>query len=238
MAAGVAVECRHLVKRYRTAAGVDIPALNDVSTSVASGERVAVLGASGSGKSTLLQALGAMDVVDSGSILVDGVDLCSARESALVAHRRLVGFVFQQFHLLPALSALDNVLAPVLPYRTGFDKRARALDLLDRVGLGDRGSSVPGRLSGGQQQRVAVARALINEPRLLLADEPTGNLDSTTGAELLDLLVELGREFGITMLLATHDEAVAARCDRRLQLRDGVLVTGGSDTPGGGIAPR
>jgi len=221
---GVALRCEGLRKLYRTPAGLEIAALQDVSLSVGPGVRMALTGASGSGKSTLLHVIGAMDVVDSGRILVDGRDLASARERALVEYRRSIGVVFQRFHLLAALSALDNVIAPVLPYRTDFDKRTRALELLDRVGLADRASALPSRLSGGQQQRVAVARALINSPRLLLADEPTGNLDSATGASLLDLLVSLSDETGVTMILATHDDAVADRCQRSTHLQDGRVV--------------
>jgi putative ABC transport system ATP-binding protein len=132
--------------------------------------------------------------------------------------------VFQRFHLLPALSVTDNVLAPVLPYRTAFDKHARAAELLQRVGLADRARSVPSRLSGGEQQRVAVARALVNDPGLLLADEPTGNLDSATGAELMRLLLELRAERGMTVLVATHDPVVASLCDRVVRLADGRVV--------------
>jgi putative ABC transport system ATP-binding protein len=140
-------------------------------------------------------------------------------------YRRGVGFVFQRFHLLPALTACDNVAAPVLPFRTGYDKRARARDLLGAVGLAGREDDLPSRLSGGQQQRVAIARALVGDPRLLLADEPTGNLDSATGAEVLDLLFILHRDRGLTLILATHDPAVAARCDRVVQLQDGAVST-------------
>ncbi len=222
---GLAIRCESLRKLYRTPAGVEIPALVDVSLSVAPGDRVALTGPSGSGKSTLLHVVGAMDVVDSGTIEVDGVDIAQAREHVRVEHRRRTGVVFQRFHLLPALSAIDNVIAPVLPYRTSFDKRTRALELLDRVGLADRANALPSRLSGGQQQRVAVARALVNFPRLVLADEPTGNLDSGTGAALLDLLVSLGEETGVTMIIATHDLAVAGRCQRQVQLRDGRVLT-------------
>ncbi len=139
-------------------------------------------------------------------------------------YRRRVGFVFQRFHLIPALSALDNVMAPVLPYRTTFDKRDRARRLLEAVGLGGREHSLPSRLSGGQQQRVAIARALINRPALLLADEPTGNLDSHTGGEILDLLLDLRARYGMTVVVATHDPQIAVRCDRYLRLSDGRIT--------------
>ena len=140
--------------------------------------------------------------------------------------------MFQRFHLLPALSVLDNVAAPVLPYRTPFDKLRRARELLEAVGLGERGSSFPSRLSGGEQQRVAIARALINEPGLVLADEPTGNLDSSTGAEIMDLLVGLRRDRGLTVIVATHDPVVAARGNRIVRLRDGRVA---EDVP---VSPR
>jgi putative ABC transport system ATP-binding protein len=139
-------------------------------------------------------------------------------------YRREVGFVFQRFNLLPALTVMDNVLAPVLPLRVRFDRVERARGLIAAVGLAGREGSLPSRLSGGQQQRVAIARALINQPALVLADEPTGNLDSKTGAEIMDLLLELRAAQGVTIVVATHDPAVAARCDRTLHLRDGRLV--------------
>jgi putative ABC transport system ATP-binding protein len=134
-----------------------------------------------------------------------------------------VGFVFQRFHLLPALTNQDNVAAPLLPYTTDFDKHERARDLLTMVGLEDRADSLPSKLSGGQQQRVAVARALVNRPSLLLADEPTGNLDSKTGAGVLDLIFELRETLGMTVVVATHDTSVASRCDRRVSMSDGRL---------------
>ncbi len=156
----------------------------------------------------------------------------AAYSSQQTAYRRTIGFVFQRFHLLPALSVLDNVAAPVLPYRTPFDKLRRARELLEAVGLGERGSSFPSRLSGGEQQRVAIARALINEPGLVLADEPTGNLDSSTGAEIMDLLVGLRRDRGLTVIVATHDPVVAARGNRIVRLRDGRVA---EDVP---VSPR
>ena len=145
-----------------------------------------------------------------------------------------MGFVFQRYHLLSALTALDNVIAPVLPYKVGYDQAARARELLSAVGLAGRESALPADLSGGQQQRVALARALIGEPALLLADEPTGNLDSTTGAQIMDLLLRLRAERGLTVLLATHEQHIAARCDRLIRLTDGRVVddldlTGGDD---------
>jgi putative ABC transport system ATP-binding protein len=184
----------------------------------------AITGPSGSGKSTLLHLVGAIEKADSGSIEVDDVELTGLRRSGLSAYRRSIGFVFQRHHLLPTLTALDNAVAPVLPYRVDFDRTARATELLAAVGMAGRDGALPSQLSGGEQQRVAIARALVGRPRLLLADEPTGNLDSKTGGEILDLLIRLRREYGMTMLVATHEQHVAARCDRLVRLRDGRVV--------------
>ncbi len=208
-------------KAYRTGAGVAFQALAEISLDVLAGQAVAITGPSGSGKSTLLHLAGAMDTPDAGTIAVNGLRLESLGDDDRASYRRTVGFVFQRFHLLPAMSALDNVIAPVLPYRTPFDKAGRAKELLASVGLAGRENDLPSRLSGGQQQRVAIARALINEPTLILADEPTGNLDSKTGAEIVDLLFGVHGERRLTMLLATHDSSLAARCDRTITLVDG-----------------
>jgi len=223
--AGASVSFAAVTKTYRTGAGLPVRALDGVTLDIPGGQAVAVTGRSGSGKSTLLHLAGAMDDRDSGSITVDGRDLGRMSEKQRTRYRRGVGFVFQRFHLLPALTACDNVAAPVLPFRTGYDKRAKARDLLAAVGLAGREDDLPARLSGGQQQRVAIARALIGDPRLLLADEPTGNLDSTTGEEVLDLLFALHRDRGLTLILATHDPAVAGRCDRVIELSDGTITS-------------
>jgi putative ABC transport system ATP-binding protein len=210
-------------KRYR-AEDRSITALREVSLRVDPGAVVALMGPSGSGKSTLLHVIGAMDAPDSGSIQVDGVEITALDRAQQASYRRGVGFVFQRFHLLPALTNQDNVAAPLLPYRSDFDERARALELLELVGLRDRADSLPSKLSGGQQQRVAIARALINRPPLLLADEPTGNLDSATGAEVIDLILDLRERLGMTVLIATHDQSVASRCERTFRMRDGSLL--------------
>lgn len=223
-AAGAAVRLRDLSKSYRTPAGVEIPALDGVSLDIATGQVVGVTAPSGSGKSTLLHVLGAMDVPDAGTVSVDGIEVSALSRREQASYRRSVGFVFQRFHLLPALDALDNVLAPVMPFRVDFDKRARGVELLQAVGLGDRLDALPSRLSGGQQQRVAIARALVNRPRLLLADEPTGNLDSGTGAEILELILTLNKAQGMTVVLATHDPGVASKCERIIALLDGRVV--------------
>jgi putative ABC transport system ATP-binding protein len=199
--------------------------LSDVDLDIQRGAAVALTGPSGSGKSTLLHLLGAMLPADAGRIVVDGQDVAAMRRRELVSYRRTVGFVFQRFQLLPALSALGNVLAPVLPSRPGPEVQDRAAQLLTRVGLADRLDAVPSKLSGGQQQRVAIARALLSRPRLLLADEPTGNLDSATGSQILDLLLEARDQDEVTLVVATHDVAVAERCDRVVALRDGKITS-------------
>ncbi|HJQ74826.1 MAG TPA: ABC transporter ATP-binding protein, partial [Gaiellaceae bacterium] len=219
-ARGAGVEMRGVSKRYATGRQT-VVALDGVDLDLTAGSLVGVAGPSGSGKSTLLHLLGAMDVPDEGTIRVGGEEVTTLSGSERVAYRRRVGFVFQAFHLLPALTALDNVAAPLLPYRDDFDKHERARALLAAVGLAGREDALPSELSGGQQQRVAIARALVNEPPLLLADEPTGNLDSRTGEELLELLLELRAERGTTVVVATHDPVVAGRCDRVVRLHDG-----------------
>lgn len=217
-----------MTRCYQVAGGTAVFALDGVDLDIAAGSTVAVMGASGSGKSTLLHLIGAMDRPDSGVLEVDGTEIGSLPARKLFAYRRCVGFVFQRFLLLPTLTALDNVLVPVLPYSVSFDKRRRAVELLESVGLAGRIEHLPSRLSGGEQQRVAIARALINRPPLLLADEPTGNLDSVTGGEVLALLLGLRDEHGMTILTATHDPSVAERCDRVIRLKDGRVL---SDTP-------
>ncbi|GAA4937114.1 ABC transporter ATP-binding protein [Actinoplanes utahensis] len=211
-------------KAFPVAGGGELVAVAGVGAEIERGTSVALTGPSGSGKSTLLHLIGAIERLDAGSIVVGGREIGGLSGKELAAYRRTVGFVFQRFHLLPALTALDNVIAPVLPFRTAFDKRQRALELLDLVGLKDRAGALPSQLSGGQQQRVAIARALVNDPPLLLADEPTGNLDSRTGESIVDLLLSLRDDRGATVVVATHDPGLAERCDGSLRLRDGVLV--------------
>ena len=215
------IALRGVARRFRIDGERSIAALDGVSLEIGDGAAVAVQGPSGSGKSTLLHVIGALERPDEGMVTVGGVELGGLSRRELAAHRRRVGFVFQRFNLLPALTVVDNVMAPVLPYRVAFDKEARARELLAAVGLDGRETSLPSRLSGGQQQRVAIARALINDPAIVLADEPTGNLDSRTGAEIVELLLGLRAERGMTVVLATHDSQVAARCDRIVRLLDG-----------------
>ncbi|NEA32049.1 ABC transporter ATP-binding protein [Streptomyces sp. SID13031] len=216
------VEVSDLVKAFGPASN-RLVAVDGVSVRIEPGSAVALTGPSGSGKSTLLHLIGAIEHADSGSVLVDGSEVTTLNRRGLAAYRRSVGFVFQRYHLLPALTAEDNVAAPLLPFRVDFDKRARARELLEVVGIGDRCTALPSQLSGGQQQRVAIARALVGGPRLLLADEPTGNLDSARTEEIIDLLLKLRDERGMTVVIATHERDVAARCDRVVHLQDGQI---------------
>lgn len=211
---------RHLSKSYIIPNG-KLEVLHDINLEVQRGECIAIQGPSGSGKTTLLSLLGALDTPDSGEIWLDNMAVHTLRGTAAADFRRQkVGFVFQLFYLLPNLTALENVMVPLLPYRRklGFDLKQRARELLERVGLGDRLGHPPARLSGGEQQRVAIARALINRPAVLLADEPTGNLDPATGAEVLDVLRELQRTGTQTLILVTHDPQIAASADRCIPL--------------------
>jgi len=200
--------------------------LEGVSFEVAAGEAVAIVGASGSGKTTLLGLLAGLDVPTAGQVLIDGEDLSALDEDGRAAlRRRLVGFVFQSFQLLPALNALENVMLP-MELAGNAGAREAALALLTRVGLAERLTHYPRQLSGGEQQRVAIARAFAGPPKLLFADEPTGNLDSATGEEVVNLMFDLNREHNTTLLLVTHDEKLAARCGRRLRLAAGRLLNG------------
>jgi putative ABC transport system ATP-binding protein len=218
------LELRGVCKRYGTGQSGQVIAADDVTFTIEAGAFVALTGASGSGKSTMLHMIGAIERPDSGTIIHNGTEVTALRGTALADYRRTVGFVFQRYNLLPGLTALDNVIAPVLPYRTGWDKRQRASQLLAAVGLDGRERSLPSRMSGGEQQRIALARALINTPTLLLADEPTGNLDSANAASILDLLARLRAEHHMTILLASHDPQIAARAERLIRLRDGAVV--------------
>ena len=211
--------------RHYTAGGVNVPALDGVEFSVFRGEFVALVGPSGSGKSTLLNLIGALDRPSQGELSVDGLSLGEAKEAQWVRHRReRVGFIFQSFNLLPTFSAVENVEMPLtLAEVARPERRNRALELLGSVGLAHRAGHRPHELSGGEKQRVAIARALANKPFLLLADEPTGNLDSKTGVIILDLLCGLLRSQQLTMIMVTHDLQVAARADRIIHLQDGKI---------------
>lgn len=200
--------------------------LRGIDFEIARGQFVAIMGASGSGKSTLLGLLAGLDTPTSGEILIDGVDIAHMEEDALALLRgQKIGFVFQSYQLIPTLTAEENVLLPIELAGTGNGGRERARELLELVGLGDRLDHYPVQLSGGEQQRVALARAFILRPPLLLADEPTGNLDSKNGHHVLDLLIALNRREGATLVLVTHDQQLAAYADRVITLSDGVVVS-------------
>ena len=202
--------------------------LRDISFSVEPGEAVAIVGVSGSGKSTLLGLLAGLDTPSEGRVQLNGHDLFALDEDGRAAVRgRMLGFVFQSFQLLPAMTALENVMLP-LELAGDADAGAEARAMLDRVGLGERLHHYPKQLSGGEQQRVAIARAFVKRPALLLADEPTGNLDAATGSQVIDLMFELNRERGATLILVTHDEALSRRCGRILRLAAGMLVDAGA----------
>jgi putative ABC transport system ATP-binding protein len=224
-AAAPLFELRGVAKRFRRG-DVAVAAVDGIDLDVGAGELVAIEGPSGSGKTTLLQLLGALDRPDEGSLLFEGRDLAGLSDGDL-AHLRLraFGFVFQQFNLIPTLSALENVEAVLAPAGVRGDAlRQRAGELLEEVDLAPRAEHLPSHLSGGEQQRVAIARALANEPRVILADEPTGNLDSKTGADVIDLLAGLAGRRGTTVVVATHDVTLAARAPRRVAMRDGRIV--------------
>jgi putative ABC transport system ATP-binding protein len=229
------IELLGVSKRYDTGPGRRLVAADDVSLSIKAGEFAGLTGTSGTGKTTLLNIMGAIDRPDAGTVRRDGVEVTALRGGAADRYRRTVGFVFQHCVLLPALTVLDNVIAPVLPFRTGWNKRDRAADLLAAVGMAGRESALPSQLSGGERQRVAIARALINMPTLLLADEPTGNVDKDSAAGILDLLAGLRIEHTMTVVLASHDPQVAARCERLIRLvggrvADDIQLTGGESS--------
>ena len=223
------IETQHLAKVYHTG-GTPVTALADLSLQVQAGELIAVVGASGSGKSTFMNLIGLLDRPSSGVLKLDGVDVAKldSNQRARVRNHK-VGFVFQGFNLLRRTSALENVELPMLYAGASAQaRRTAAVRALEQVGLGARLDHMPNQLSGGQQQRVAIARALVNQPSLLLADEPTGNLDSTTTREILKLFVDLNVQHGITVVMVTHEAEVAAVCRRVVQFKDGQLIRDGA----------
>ncbi len=217
------IEIENITKVYQMGE-TEVRALDGVSLKIEDGEWVAITGPSGSGKSTLMAILGCLDSPTSGSYRFDGVDVARMRDDQLAAVRnQKIGFVFQQFNLLARTSALDNVALPLM-YASGNHQHARAAAALEAVGLKDRMKHHPNELSGGQQQRVAIARALVTEPSILLADEPTGNLDSKTSKEIMGLFAELHEKRGITVIFVTHDPSIAANAKRVIPIRDGQIV--------------
>ncbi len=217
------VDARDLVKVYKMGA-VEVPALRGVSVKIKRGEVVAIMGPSGSGKSTMMNILGCLDRPTSGEYILDGEAVASLEDDQLAAIRnRKVGFVFQSFNLLPRQTALENVELPLRYAGLTKGRREIARAALEAVGLGDRLQHRPTELSGGQQQRVAIARAIVNNPAIVMADEPTGNLDSKVGKEILSLLLQLNRERGTTLIIVTHDPMVSEQAQRIIRIRDGLV---------------
>jgi ABC-type lipoprotein export system ATPase subunit len=225
MTGGADVQVVDVWRTFAMPGGSEIPVLKGVNLSVLAGETLAITGPSGSGKTTLLQLLGAMDTADSGRIAINGRDLNALNDAERTHFRnREIGFVFQKHHLLPQLTARENVLVPAWAGKVDGEIQARAVTLLERVGLGARMDHFPGQLSGGERQRVALARAILLQPCLILADEPTGALDAATAEKLMDLLVEINQEYGATLVVVTHSAACARRLNRSVELRNGVIV--------------
>lgn len=219
------LQVSHLKKQFSSGDQLVTP-VKDVTFKIATGSFAAIIGKSGSGKSTLLSLLGALDRPTSGSIEVDEIDIAKLSEKKLTSYRRGdIGFVFQQYNLVPNLTALENVMLPMeFAHRPAHERRARAEELLEQVGLdAEKQSRRPARLSGGEQQRVAIARALANKPKLILADEPTGNLDSQTGEKIFNLLHSLTRSENVTIITVTHDLSIAGKADKTFRLTDGVI---------------
>ncbi len=242
--AGAPLLAAEAVERtYRMGRDVEVRALRGVTFRVDEGDYVAIVGTSGSGKSTLLNLIGALDRPDAGHVRYDGRDVREMDDAELAELRnRRIGFVFQSFHLLSRMTARDNVAMPLV-YRESSprERRRRATEALEAVGLGDRVDHRPTELSGGQQQRVAIARALVTEPALILADEPTGNLDTATGEEIMALLERIQAERGTALVVITHEPEIAGRAARRIELRDGLVVADAVQTPvrptGAGVRP-
>jgi predicted ABC-type transport system involved in lysophospholipase L1 biosynthesis ATPase subunit len=223
---GADIMLANVFRTYSSANTTPTPVLRGVDLQVPAGESIAISGASGSGKTTLLQIMGTLDMADSGEVRVNGRELGALDEASRATFRnREIGFVFQSHHLLPQLTAFENILVPTWAAdgSHALEHQARARHLLDRIGLADRSRHFPGQLSGGEQQRIALARALIMKPCLILADEPTGALDYDTAQHLIELLLELNRDEGATLVLVTHSRACAQRMSRQVELRNGII---------------
>jgi len=219
------VQAKALSKTYGD--GTAVHALENVSLTIAAGEILAIQGPSGSGKSTLLNLIGTLDHPTSGKVWVNGLDLSDLKGNALADFRRAnIGFIFQLFNLVPSLTALENVQLPLLPYwrKLDFNLEDRSRELLEQIGIEKRQHHLPSQLSGGEQQRVAIARALVNHPKIILADEPTGNLDSESGAEIIWLLRQLNQALDLTVVIATHDTAITHQVDRVIHMQDGKFL--------------
>ncbi|HOY65255.1 MAG TPA: ABC transporter ATP-binding protein [Candidatus Ozemobacteraceae bacterium] len=226
------IRLERIEKKYRVGA-VDLPVLRGIDLTIGRGECTAIIGTSGGGKSTLMNIIGMLDTPTSGRYFFEGRDVLALDDSGLSSIRgRRIGFVFQQFNLLPRQTAIENVCLPLV-YQSvpTHEAVSRARVMLEKVGMGDRGNHLPTELSGGQQQRVAIARALVGNPSLVLADEPTGALDSRVGQEIMHLFLQLNRDLGITVVMITHDPKVAAQCTRQVRIRDGLLEAGTAAGP-------
>ena len=222
------IQIRNMTKVFHLGGGNDVHALRGVSLDIYPGEMVAIMGPSGSGKSTLMNMIGCLDSPTSGEYHLDGLMVSSLVDDELaMARNQKIGFIFQKYNLLPRANAIENVELPMRYSENTDDMTGRAKEMLKLVGLEERMNHKPNELSGGQQQRVAVARALVNHPAIILADEPTGNLDSVAGQEVMDLLLKLNREKGTTIVIVTHDPGVASQAQRTIRLFDGKIVEGG-----------
>ncbi|MHB8508109.1 MAG: ABC transporter ATP-binding protein [Candidatus Dormibacteria bacterium] len=232
--AGPLYQLRGVERRYLKGAA-QVVALKGVDIDIMRGEFVSIEGPSGSGKSTLLQLVGALDTPSAGTVTFDDRDLSRARDRVLTDIRASrIGFIFQQFNLIPTMTAAENVAISINPKVPRVERRARATELLEAVGLGQRANHLPTRLSGGEQQRVAIARALANRPEVIIADEPTGNLDSQNAADVMTILTGLRAETGVTLIVATHDEEVAQHASRRIRMRDGAILSDSGAVQGKG----
>lgn len=220
----IEVRCINVTKIFYLGE-TEIKALDDITISVEKGDYISIMGPSGSGKTTLLNIIGALDRPTTGTVILDGVDITNLPERKLTSLRRdKIGFVFQDFHLIPTLNALDNVMVPIMPYGIKEEDKERAMKYLEMLDIGDRIRHKPGQLSGGERQRVAIARALVSDPPIILGDELTGELDSKTGQEIMDLMDRLNRELKKTIIIVTHDPKVGGRAKHRWKMEDGRIT--------------